>query len=238
LAAGGHWTDSWLAVLQLDPQYFAAYAKLRSVPMSRRTLPLKIQELILLARDAACTTMYLPGVKVHTEAALAAGASKAEVMEVLELTSVLGIHAMNVGVPLLVEVLEEEGIQTPVEPPALTPQQTELKETFQFKRGYWHATWEAVLRLDPEFFEAYTEYSSVPFEPERSQVLELKTKELVYVAIDAATTHLYTPGLKLHIRNAVKYGATAAEVMEVLELCSLMGVQTALVGAPILFSAA
>jgi alkylhydroperoxidase/carboxymuconolactone decarboxylase family protein YurZ len=45
----------------------------------------------------------------------------------------------------------------------------------------------------------------------------------VYIAIDCATTQLYVPGLKLHIRNAVKLGATPEEVMEVFELASLMG---------------
>jgi alkylhydroperoxidase/carboxymuconolactone decarboxylase family protein YurZ len=53
--------------------------------------------------------------------------------------------------------------------------------------------------------------------------LSLKAKELVYIAIDCATTQLYVPGLKLHIRNAVKLGAAPEEVMEVFEPASLMG---------------
>jgi hypothetical protein len=48
---------------------------------------------------------------VHTAAALAAGATLGEVMEMLELTSALGVHAINVGVPLLTEVLVEEGLR-------------------------------------------------------------------------------------------------------------------------------
>ena len=35
---------------------------------------------------------------------------------------------------------------------------------------------------------------------------------------DAAATHLYVPGLKLHMRNALRYGATTGELMEVLEM--------------------
>jgi hypothetical protein len=45
----------------------------------------------------------------------------------------------------------------------------------------------------------------------------------VYIAIDCATTQLYVPGLKLHIRNAVKLDATPEEVMEGFDLPSLMG---------------
>jgi len=52
----------------------------------------------------------------------------------------------------------------------------------------------------------------------------------VYIAIDCATTHLYVPGLKLHIRNAVRLGATPEEATEIFELASLMGVQSVMVG--------
>jgi hypothetical protein len=37
-------------------------------------------------------------------------------MEVLELISTVGIHASNVGVPVLLEVLEEEGMRDGPEP--------------------------------------------------------------------------------------------------------------------------
>ena len=43
--------------------------------------------------------------------------------------------------------------------------------------------------------------------------LSAKLKELVYIAIDCATTHLYVPGLKLYIRNVVRLGASKEEVM-------------------------
>ena len=45
----------------------------------------------------------------------------------------------------------------------------------------------------------------------------IKVKELVYCAFDAAATHLYKPGLKLHMKNVLMYGGTAEEIMEVLE---------------------
>jgi hypothetical protein len=38
-----------------------------------------------------------------------------------------------------------------------------LKEEFTRKRGYWHTFWEDFLRLDPEFFAAYLEFSTVPW---------------------------------------------------------------------------
>jgi alkylhydroperoxidase/carboxymuconolactone decarboxylase family protein YurZ len=45
---------------------------------------------------------------------------------------------------------------------------------------------------------------------------------------------MYTPGLKLHMQNAIRYGATPEELMQVLELASLIGVHTSVVGAEVL----
>ena len=91
------------------------------------------------------------------------GAGVDEVLEVIELSSTLGIHACNIGVPLLVEVLKEEGKYQDEITRAYDERQEGLKEDFTKKRGYWHGFWEDFLRLDPEFFEAYLEFSSVPW---------------------------------------------------------------------------
>ena len=37
---------------------------------------------------------------------------------------------------------------------------------------------------------------------------------------------MYAPGMRRHIKNALKAGATMEEVMEVLKLCVVQGVQT------------
>ncbi|MET7993517.1 carboxymuconolactone decarboxylase family protein [Amycolatopsis sp. NPDC005232] len=109
--------------------------------------------------------------------------------------------------------------------------QNKLRETFLAERGYWNTFWEGLLSLDPDFFEAYLNFSAVPW---RKGVLEPKIKELIYTAIDASTTHLYEPGLRQHIRNALGYGATKEEIMEVLELTSVLGIHTCTLGVPVL----
>lgn len=224
--SGEDWSSAWEKVAEYTPSYLSAYIKLRRVPVTKQKLPRKVQELLLLAMDAQCTHLYAPGIAAHTSAALKAGATAGEIIETLELSSVLGVHAVTVGVPLLVEVLAEQGKQLPTD---LDEQQQQMKSNFQRQRGYWADTWDPVLRLSPAFFEAYTEYSSVPFQEGHSH-LDPKTKELVYCAIDCATTHLFAPGLKIHIRNAIEKGATPEEVMEVFELAALMGAQTVTAG--------
>ncbi|RLG92701.1 MAG: carboxymuconolactone decarboxylase family protein [Candidatus Hecatellales archaeon] len=114
----------------------------------------------------------------------------------------------------------------------LTERQKALKERFIKERGYWsEGLWGEVLKLDPDFFEAYLNFSAVPW---KKGVLPPKVKELIYIAIDASTTHLYEPGLRQHIRNALKYGATKEEIMEVFELVSVLGIHTCTLGVPVL----
>jgi hypothetical protein len=40
------------------------------------------------------------------------------------------------------------------------------------------------------------------------------------------------PGLNLHIRNAIRYGTTREEVMEMLEILSVIGIHAVTVAAP------
>jgi alkylhydroperoxidase/carboxymuconolactone decarboxylase family protein YurZ len=225
----GAWGEEWESILRLDPGFFEAYLKLAGVPWQKNHLEDKVKEFILIAAAAAATHLYRPGIKTHIEAAIRCGATREELIEVLELTSTLGIHASNLGVPLLFEVLQEEGLRDG--PAPLDDRREALKQDFRKNRGYWHETFDGLLELDPEFFQAYLDFSSVPW---RTGVLPPKIKELIYCAFDASATHLYLPGLKLHMRNAIGYGATAHEIMEVLEIVSTIGIHGAAVAAPIL----
>jgi alkylhydroperoxidase/carboxymuconolactone decarboxylase family protein YurZ len=47
--------------------------------------------------------MYAPGVRRHIRKALELGATQDQIMTVLELVSVLGIHSVALGAPLLIE---------------------------------------------------------------------------------------------------------------------------------------
>ena len=51
---------------------------------------------------------------------------------------------------------------------------------------------------------------------------------------DASYTHMYAPGTRRHIKGALAAGATVEEIMEVLKLCVVQGVQACNLGIPIL----
>ncbi|KAG9185108.1 hypothetical protein G6011_07652 [Alternaria panax] len=232
---GAAFDESWARLLKHSPEMFAASVRLTAVPKRTSHLSPKIQALISLAVSAASTHLRIPNIHRYTRAALAAGASREEVVETLCLTSTLGIHASTVGVPILFEVLEERGEAMPKGISNMNPQQLALKQDFETKRGYWNTLWEEMLLIAPDFFDAYTEFSSVPWTNEGGKgVLEPKVKELVYCAFDTAATHMYQPGLKLHMRNVLNYGGTKEEIMEVLELATLLSISTLDAGLEVL----
>jgi alkylhydroperoxidase/carboxymuconolactone decarboxylase family protein YurZ len=142
-------------------------------------------------------------------------------------------HLNGPGVPILLEELAAAGRPVDMDAP-LTERQEEIKAEFTAKRGYWNEFWEGFLRLDAEFFATYTAMSSHSWE---HGTLEPKVKEFVYCAFDASATHMFAPGLRQHIANAIRYGATPEELMEVFELASGIGVESFALALPTLAQA-
>jgi alkylhydroperoxidase/carboxymuconolactone decarboxylase family protein YurZ len=105
--ARGDWNPLWDTLREWDPQFMEAYLAFRSVPHASGPLPPKFRELILVAINAATTHMYGPGVRRHIRNALEHGATQAEILQTIELTTVLGIHACNLAVPILAEELNK-----------------------------------------------------------------------------------------------------------------------------------
>jgi alkylhydroperoxidase/carboxymuconolactone decarboxylase family protein YurZ len=223
----GYWHEAYDTLLEMDPTFLERYLALAGRPHESDVLDAATSELVELAVNASVTHLHPPAIRRHVEGALDAGATPEEVLEVFELVSAVGIHSLIDGVPVLVE----EGGEPPAPDAAEREAQDAAKADFRERRGYWSEIWESVLALDREFFEAYTDFSGHPYQ---EGPLDPKVKEFVYVAMDVSTTHLYAPGLRVHIRNALAYGATHAEVMAVIEHACGLGMGTMEVGLPIL----
>jgi alkylhydroperoxidase/carboxymuconolactone decarboxylase family protein YurZ len=88
-----------------------------------------------------------------------------------------------------------------------------------------------MLELDPKLFDTYTDFSSHPWV---NGSLSPKMREFIYMAFDTSATHLYKVGLKLHIENALRYGATVGEILEVMEIASTIGMHAVEIGGPLL----
>ncbi|MBR0782085.1 carboxymuconolactone decarboxylase family protein [Bradyrhizobium iriomotense] len=113
----------------------------------------------------------------------------------------------------------------------LTPEQQALKEAYVRARGYWRPWTEGLLRFDPEFLQAYGKYAGYASE---KGPLSRKMCELIYVALDGSSTHLFRSGLALHLRLALQEGATAREIIDVFRLATMQGLDGCHVGIGIL----
>ncbi len=98
-------------------------------------------------------------------------------------------------------------------------------------KGDWNPVWDLLRDTDPDFLEAYLGFRAVPH---RAGPLPPKYKELILIAINAATTHLYAPGVRRHIQNAIKAGATKEEILETIQLTTVMGIHSCNLAVPIL----
>lgn len=129
--ASGDWNPLWDTICEWDPEFMERYLAFRSVPHRNGPLPPKYKELIMIAINVAATHMYGPGVRRHIQNALEKGATREEILEAIQLTTVLGIHACNIGIPILAEELE---VQKEKSPPSASPKPQKKLHTKRVKR--------------------------------------------------------------------------------------------------------
>ncbi len=102
----GNWNPLWDTLSDWDPEWTEQFMAMNATPIRRGVFSPEFVELLSIAIDAAATHMYAPGVRRHIRAALELGVSREEILTVLQMVSVLGIHACNLGVPILEEELD------------------------------------------------------------------------------------------------------------------------------------
>jgi alkylhydroperoxidase/carboxymuconolactone decarboxylase family protein YurZ len=113
----------------------------------------------------------------------------------------------------------------------LTEEQRRSKEAFIAARGYWRPWTDDLLRLDPDFLDAYGRYAGYP---SANGPLTRRMVELVYVALDCSATHMFGPGAELHINLALEAGATPRDISDVLKLATAQGLTGTFAGIGIL----
>ena len=122
--ASGNWNPDWEPFATLDPAWTEKVIAMAITPAVAGVLDAKTIELIGIALDASCTHLYAPGVRRHIQRALKFGATREEIIAVLQLASMQGLHTMCVGAPILLDELEASEQRKPRTP--VTPQAKEL----------------------------------------------------------------------------------------------------------------
>ena len=220
----GPWDLAAFDTLELwDPAWSAAVENVTKNPWSG-TLDRKTVELISVAINAACTNLNADGTRRHIRRALDAGATRDELLMVLKMASLLSIHVCSLGAPILLEEASDAGVTANGED-AETPVCDRMRAA-----GQWNVAWDGFYRIDPAWTEAFMACGA----PVYSGGLDLKLAELLSIAFDVSYTHMYAPGVRRHIKAALKLGATAEEIMDVFKICVAQGVQACNMSIPIL----
>lgn len=105
----------------------------------------------------------------------------------------------------------------------LTEEQARFKAEYIRDRGYWVPFNDGLLAHAPEFLRTYFDYATLPA---RSGPLSTRIRELIYVAVDTSTTHMFGQGLAIHIRGALAAGCSPTELIEVMELATAQGLDS------------
>jgi alkylhydroperoxidase/carboxymuconolactone decarboxylase family protein YurZ len=195
-------------------------------PWTAGVLPRKFIELVAVGLNAACTNLNPDGTRRHIRAALKAGASREEILFVLKCASVMSIHSCSLGAPILLEEANTAGVKPSAKGAVPTPACDKMKAV-----GQWNQAWDPFLQLDPVWTDQFMATGAAIY---GSGVMPPKEIELLSIAMDASYTHMYAPGTRRHIKGALNAGATMEEIMEVLKLCVVQGIQACNLGVPLL----
>jgi alkylhydroperoxidase/carboxymuconolactone decarboxylase family protein YurZ len=230
IARRGYWNDSWEFILGEDPEYVDAYTDLSSYAWEEGGLDAKIREFVYIATVASVTHLFPLGIRQHMLNAFAAGATRAELLTVLELVSTIGLQTYQLAITTLRDVAGDDARAVRGELPDERRRAIAARHAELF--GEVDAAARVAIEGDGAFYERILAISAVPLA--KTDVLPLRTMHLVLLAAYASVTHLCGPGVRTHMRAALAHGATPAEVMEVCELITGMSVHTLSIGLPIL----
>jgi len=222
----GPWDSAVDTLREWDATWTDTCVAMSTNPSTSGVLSRKFIELVGVALNAACTNLNPDGTRRHIRAAFEAGATRTEIVFVLKAVSLMAIHSCSLGAPILLEEAQAAGVKPAPKPSAATPACDAMRAV-----GQWNVAWDPFFALEPVWTDEFFA-SVIPIY--KGGVMSAKELELLSIACDASFTHMYAPGVRRHIKGALKAGATVAEIMEVLKLCVVQGVQACNLGVPIL----
>lgn len=228
------WETALNKLREWDPVWAERCVKMTTNPWTEGVLGTKFIELVSIGLNAAHTNLNPDGTRRHIRAALAAGASREEILFVLKVASVMAIHSCMFGSPILLEEASPGSLDAAGKTRARRLREAggAIPAVEKMKAiGKWNEEWDSLLFFTPSWTE---QYMDTVIELYTKSVFPPKQLELLCLAFDVSYTHMYAPGTRLHVENAMKAGATVEEIVEVLKLSVIQGVQACNLGVPIL----
>lgn len=104
--------------------------------------------------------------------------------------------------------------------PVTDAEREAIKALFIAERGYWRPWTDTMLQMAPGFVQQYARYAGYPA---RTGPLTPRMVELIYVGLDASSSHLFESGLTTHLQRALEVGASHSDIVDVLHLVAVQG---------------
>ena len=228
-AATGQSASSWEAAMaklrEWDPSWAEHCEDMLANPWKKGVLSTKFIELVCVGLNAVHSNPSPDGARRHIRAAIAAGASRQEILFTLKCASMMSVHSYTFGAAILLKEASAGNLQD-----FRTGRKQSLQKIGNASPavqkmkalGQWSEEWDSIIFLAPIWTEQYMAMCTELYE---NNVFSPKEIELLCIALEASLTQMYGVGAHRHIKNALKAGATVDEIVEVFKLCVVQGVQ-------------
>jgi len=218
IAARGYWRPWTEALLHANPAFLSHYADYAGYPAQTGPLTPRMVELVYVALDASATHLYEPGLTTHLRMAREAGASEADVFDVLHLVTVQGLSA----------VLQAADVLHDAATPSPLPKEDPLHNRIH---ALWPEQAPSLLRLaaqDPGYVSVLLDFveGGAP-----AGGLTPAERLLVRIALHACFTQADRHTLHTLIPHALAQGVARAEILQVIQLGAHLAVHGASLGA-------
>ena len=225
--SAGPWAEGVFRTLsERDASWASAMGEASLSSWRSGVLSARFVELVAVAVNVAVTSLDADATRRHMRAALAAGATEAELFTLIKMGTVMALHSASLGAPILIEEAGAERLAAVAGTDGATPFVDRMKAM-----GQWNAAWDPFFSLDPHWTDAVMAAGVGLY---ADGVFDAKEMELLSIAFDASITHMYAPGTRRHIKGALAAGATVSEIMDVLKICVSRGVESCNLALPIL----
>lgn len=180
----GYWHPFHEGLLDLSPDYLEAYLRFQNAPAVAGNLDPKVCEFVYIAVDGAVSHLYASDAARHIQMALDKGATKAEILEVIQLATLSAHMSLEAGMPALFAAMRAAGQEPDT---ALTAEETARKQSFIELTGYWPEWADGLFRYAPHFIDAYLRYAEILRLARQASVPGHMAPVIAFLGSDAAS---------------------------------------------------
>lgn len=227
----GFWVDEYDEMAILCPQFLEKLVATGSVVKETSTISPVLHHLLAVALDASITHLFHRGTRLHMRAALKLGATKQQLIEVIQIVSFLGMQSHLVALPIVLDLLEDDDELKVMARRPRDASDDALRSKFVDMFGVWTDAHETMLGLSADYLPTYLEQVAIPYE---GGGLTPRERALILFAANVSVTHLDETAIRNSATGALAAGCSGRDLVDVIRLASSLGMQSCVTSFPIL----